>query len=272
MQCISPILIRKGGQRNFVPCGKCLFCLATKRADWSFRINQELKQSVTSHFLTLTYDDNTMPYSDSNLHTLAKRDIVLFTKRIRKDNSNVTPYPLRYYTVGEYGTVTNRPHYHSVMFNLSKEISDNITSYWKNGMCHVGDVQPASIHYVTKYVINRVGEYAGREPPFALMSRRPGIGANYLDTHRNWHLQNLRNYTQVNGQMARLPRYYKEKLFSSTQRRRMAEESLILLDEDYQKQIESLTKYHEDPYHYHDERIQYMHDHVKEKVNTLNKF
>jgi len=264
MRCISPILVRSNGRRDFVPCGRCNHCLQTKRFDWSFRLLQEAKQATSAYFLTMTYDADHLQSPSLN-----KRDVQLFTKRLRKENST----KLRYYTVGEYGTQTMRPHYHSIMFNLDLEVVTRLSDYWKLGNCYVGDVEIASIHYVTKYVVNRSGmDLGGREPPFSLMSRKPGIGSRYLDTHRGWHRSAMRNYTQVNGEIARLPRYYKDKFFTDVERANLALASIEQADLDYELAVSRLSKFHDDPYHYYDERISAQHDAIKSKVNHSNRF
>lgn len=270
MRCISPLLIRTNGRRDFVPCGKCNYCLETKRNDWSFRLAQEQKVSHTAAFLTLTYDNT--PVSDSGVSTLVKRDLQLFTKRLRKFNSEQCPWPLRYYSVGEYGTNgTNRAHYHSIMFNIARPLLPKIKDIWGLGMVKVGTVEPASIHYVTKYVINRPGEYQGREPPFAMMSKRPGIGSNYTDSHKKWHRADMRNFTQVNGQVGRLPRYYKEKFFNELERQKLAVESIEHANTQYWEILDALSKHHPDPAAYYDERIRDGHEKVTSKINDKNK-
>lgn len=263
MRCISPILVRSNGRRDFVPCGKCNYCLQTKRFDWSFRLYQESKSAVSANFLTMTYDDDHL-----RSPSLCKRDVQLFTKRVRKDNSA----KLRYYTVGEYGTRTLRPHYHSIMFNMDLEVVTRLSDYWRLGNCYVGEVSMASINYVTKYVINRTIDYGGLDPPFSLMSRRPGIGSRYLDTHRAWHRSDMRNYTQVHGEIGRLPRYYKDKFFTDVERSIMALDSVESGDLDYVESVERLSKFHADPYLYYDERIRHQHDAVISKVNYSSKF
>lgn len=164
-QCIHPIQLGK----NKVPCGKCNFCLQSKRADWSFRLANELKRAKTAVFLTITYDEANVPYVDAEdgpVQSLCMRDIQLFTKSLRQANAAKVDWPLRYYTVGEYGTQTFRPHYHSIMFNLHFEVLKDVGKFWKKGHIQAGTVTPASIHYVTKYVINRtLMEYDVREPP-----------------------------------------------------------------------------------------------------------
>lgn len=109
-------------------------------------------------------------------------------------------------------------------------------------------------------------------PPFALMSRRPGIGDRYVHTHRQWHIQGLKNYTQVNGVYARLPRFYKEKFFTPLQRERMALDSLVQADSDYWEEMNRLKKFHRDPQAYYEECIVHAHDQVKSKLNDNSIF
>lgn len=272
MRCISPILVRQSGRRDFVPCGKCNFCLETKRSDWTFRLQSELKDSLTSSFLTFTYTDESVPHSDAGLLTLCKRDVQLFTKRLRFENAKVCDWPVRYYTVGEYGTRTVRPHYHSIMFNVHSSVVNDLPALWGKGHFKIGTVETASIHYVAKYVINRVGEYSGREPPFALMSKRPGIGARYLRTHRDWHKSGLRNYTKEHGQISRLPRYYKDKFFNSHERALLAANAVDHSTAAYLDEIERIAPFHEDPYYYFEERSRVEHETITSKINDKNIF
>ena len=280
MRCISPLLIKKSGRRDFVPCGKCNFCLARRRADWTFRLVQELKVSVASTFLTLTYDELSLygPHlldqeriSRVGIPQLCKRDMQLFTKRVRKENETLCDYPIRYYSVGEYGSNTLRPHYHSIMFNLHPRLLMRISDIWKLGHVYVGDVTTASIHYVTKYVINAPGEYPGREPPFSLISNRPGIGVNYLATHTQWHREDLKNYTKINGQISSIPRYYKNRLFTDSERKILAAEAVALADVAYLDEILFKAEFNSNPALCYDESVSSAHDSIHSKINQLNK-
>lgn len=273
MRCISPVFVRSMWMH--VPCGKCNWCLSLKRADWSFRIRQEMNEATTSFFLTLTYEDSKLKYGVDP--TLCKEDLQLYIKRLREDHRKYSDRSLRYYAVGEYGTVTERPHYHIILFNVHRLVQ--VQKQWREGFVHIGDVTPASIHYCTKYVINRSSELGGdRAPPFALMSRRPGLGANYLTQEMiDWHRTGQRNFTKVNGQIGRLPRYYKDKLFTSREKERFYQEALLLADVEYQKEIDRLMIHcdfesHELAARYYDSRDWFNHDRVKNKVNALNKF
>lgn len=301
MQCISPILIRSnpgksrhyvdtdgvdrfasntakalgasGLRRDYVPCGQCNFCLANKRQDWSFRLNQELKKSENAHFLTFTYNDSSLPVTSYHEQpTLCKSHVQLLKKRLRQGNLKYAPWPIRYFTVGEYGTETDRPHYHSIVFNLHSEVVNRLHDYWKFGNSFVGTVTPASIGYVTKYVINRHKDNPGREPPFSLMSRRPGIGSAYLDTHTDWHRDSMRNYTMVNGKVSRLPRFYKDKMFSDVERAALAEESLELAEFAYVDDLKRYSRFYRDPSLYYDDVNNLRHELITSKINLSNQF
>lgn len=260
MKCVSAIQVTsKEGERHFVPCGKCLFCLQTKRMDWSFRLLEELRECSSAFFITLTYAVDPL--------SICKRDLQLFFKRLRKFNSK----KIRYYAVGEYGTKLGRPHYHAIVFNIDLMRKDELVNLWSHGQVFVGTVSPASVAYVTKYVINRVGEYPGRDPPFALMSRKPGIGANYLVRMRAWHLEDLRMYAVDGGQKRRLPRFYKDKLFSKGQKLYAAMNSTRTSVEDYWKELEELS-HNVDPAHSYDEAFYRKHELMFVSLNDKNKF
>lgn len=269
-KCISPIWIRKTGQH--VPCGKCNFCLAVKRADWSFRLAQELRVSSTSMFLTMTYADEHLPVSDHGRPTLVKEDCQNFMKRLRRENEKHTNEKIRFYLVGEYGTKTLRPHYHAIIFNVHAKAERVLGTLWPKGHTMVGRVAPASIHYVTKYVINRVGDHVTQAAPFALMSNRPGLGINYVLSHGYWHRKENRDFTQVNGVIARIPRYLREKIFSKLERQLIKINFDAISNDVYWKEIERLSKFHANPEAYYYEQMCDAHDRVHSKINLLDKF
>lgn len=270
MNCVSPVCLRVGKRLQFVPCGKCNFCLESRRADWSFRLHQELKVSKSANFLTLTYNDSEVPWTDNGL-SLCKRDVQLFTKSLREcDRSDGWP-SLRYYTVGEYGSNTLRPHYHSIMFNLHKATVARLPEIWKKGFVHVGEVSQASIHYVTGYVVNRVKGLEGKQDPFALMSK--GLGKNYLESNGWWHKGDvLRSYVMHDGFKQRLPRCYRDKLFSIREKEAIAKELVSTMDEAKRLEIRELAKFHPNPDVYLFERLVQAYDRVNEekfKANAL---
>lgn len=61
--------------------------------------------------------------------------------------------------------------------------SPYLDSIWKNGFVTVGSCSAESIGYVARYALKKVralDRSTMREAPFALMSRRPGIGAPFF--------------------------------------------------------------------------------------------
>lgn len=224
MQCLAPWNIPKPNglgttDRIEVPCGKCAGCLDTRRNEWTNRLKFELEESTSAYFVTLTYSDEHLIYG-KEYGTVSKRDFQLFIKRLRKKSTE----KIRYYAVGEYGTQTYRPHYHIILFNLAHEQINYISKEWTYGHVQIGTVTGGSIHYVTKYHLNRTDYPEGSEPPFCLMSRNPGIGSGYVDKYAAYHEGNIsRNYIlHRGGQISRLPRFYKNKLYSDDERKLIA--------------------------------------------------
>lgn len=229
--------------RVTVPCGKCPECLANKRSQWSFRLSQELKYTeFNSFFITLTYDDFHLPFAvpeiGSNMvgsPTLVKSDLQLFFKRLRKKLAT----NIRYYAVGEYGTRTSRPHYHAIVFNIDLDMvafHDQVLKAWKQGQIHIGSVEPASIHYVTKYCITHVKnnhDSRCRAKEFTLMSNKPGLGSKYVVQHERWHhADKSRMYAVTEGGFkVGLPRYYRDKLYSRSTLKRNAKKSELLREQ-----------------------------------------
>lgn len=81
----------------------------------------EDKYSATSHFLTLTYDDDKLPFI--NDLTGEYTDIpVVFRPHVpeffRKLRYILDGRKLKYYCVSEYGPTTQRPHLHALVFGL----------------------------------------------------------------------------------------------------------------------------------------------------------
>ncbi len=215
MQCTKPILVRHTNRELCdpavrVPCGKCIDCLQNKRAEWTFRLMQELKICDSANFVTLTYNDKYRPGE------LVKKDVQLFIKRVR---AHVAPIKIRYFFVGEYGPETGREHYHGIIYNLPDELE--VLDKWTKdgesmGFVHVGTVTQASIHYVTKYMLkNLKSRPYGKTIPFAIMSKKPGLGTNYVTDYKDYHANRTDSFATLPGGIKqRLPRHIKDKIFT----------------------------------------------------------
>lgn len=206
--------------------------MANKRAEWSFRLIQEQQSAQNAWFVTLTYSDENICYSNSEYPSLNKLDLQLWMKKLRRRIDRMSTHlynfqmatnekkQIRYYTVGEYGTQTQRPHYHSILFNVPKMELKQAHLTWKHGSVHIGAVTPASIHYVTGYIMGQNKKLSlelGRQPEFALMSRNPGIGISYIERKSDWNKKNQYNYVISNGFKQSIPRYYKDKIFNKSE-------------------------------------------------------
>lgn len=168
------------GHSHLVNCGKCPICQERKRLSWSLRMQEEHHASETADFITLTYAVN--PVNQYGLETLDYKDLKDFIKALKQRQKRQFNSTFRYFAVGEYGTKSGRPHYHLITFNLHPGLIEQIPETWNKGLVHRGDVEPASIHYCTKYLLKEVGkDYTHQEKPKSFQSRKPPIGINYVN-------------------------------------------------------------------------------------------
>lgn len=190
-----------------LPCGKCLGCRMDKARTWAIRCLHESEMHEDNCFLTLTL-------SDENLHDLDKRDLQLFFKRLRKA---LNGRRVSYYAVGEYGSLTARPHYHALVFGWFPSDayywsgngqtalfrSSFLERLWPFGNSLVGSVSYESACYVSRYCAKVLGSGG-----FALMSRNPAIGRDWyrkygseVSAHDGCHIPSTDCFV-------RPPRYY----------------------------------------------------------------
>jgi len=209
-----------------VPCGQCIGCRQDRARDWSVRIRHEATLHDESSFLTLTYSDEHLPANES----VNVRDLQLFFKRLRKQ---IEPTKVRYYACGEYGDETRRPHYHAIVFGYDfpdkKKYrksktghilyrSETLDGLWPSGQCDIGNVTRETGSYVARYCLKKVtgppseAHYGGRQPEFAVMSTRPGIGYGWFQKYESDAFPSA--FIVLNGQKYPVPRYYKSKLRS----------------------------------------------------------
>lgn len=214
MACPTPNRIKDPSKRGLfldVPCGRCGNCLEQRRTYWTFRMHEELRNHDSAAFITLTYA--IAPLSPQNVPTIEKKHLQDFLKRLRH---HLDGRKVRYYAIGEYGTETQRPHYHAIIFGLHETEIEYVQKAWSLGHSMATPVNEARIHYVTKFHLNYLPKSqrpTTKQDEFALMSRNPGIGASYLDRAANYHLETGNQFVMLNGFKLPLPRYYSNKLW-----------------------------------------------------------
>jgi len=204
-----------------VPCGKCIGCKTDKTNEWAARCYHESKLHEENCFVTLTYDDQNLPPGG----TLVKEHIQKFIHDLRQ---KIAPKKVRYYLAGEYGEKLSRPHYHLLLFGYSfpdrillsrnnkagQELytSEELSGLWKYGLHSIGHVDISSAKYVAGYTAKKItGEkadshYSGRIPEFAMMSKRPGIGHDWIMKYKSDVYP--KDYFHIQGIRHRPSRYY----------------------------------------------------------------
>ena len=237
-----------------VPCGKCVNCINRKAAQWGFRLMQEVKRSTSACFLTFTYDDQNLKFSENGYPTLYKKDYQDFVKRLRKKHTTSNKENrIKYYAVGEYGDDTHRPHYHAIMFNLPKNYITNIAplnDVWQNGFIHFGNVKAESIRYVTGYMNKEATDYTygindDRAKQFSIMSKN--IGDNWLTPAMIDYYRSRKSITIVkeNGELMSMPRYYKQKIFNQLELNIINKDMQAIFDEDFTTLVNKTHDRHE---------------------------
>lgn len=217
-----------------LPCGGCIGCRLDRTGDWSMRCMHESEMHPQNSFISLTYDDEHLPED----YSIKKRVFQLFMKRLRK---KYQPKKIRFYSCGEYGPLTLRPHYHSILFNhdFNDKIfwkttpqgndlytSKSLDEIWGLGFTTVGDVTYQSAGYVAQYVMKKItGERASAhylrtnpltnlvvqcEPEFSLQSTVPGIGTTWYEKFKNDCFPS--DFLVVDGKQHRVPHFYSNKL------------------------------------------------------------
>lgn len=204
-----------------IPCGKCEVCLKNRAREWSVRLLNELELNPVACFLTLTYDEDSLPLSPYYMQTagrfeptLVPEHLTKFWKRLRKRFSD---RKIRYYAVGEYGSKSLRPHYHAVVFGWRPDsvyrvgrslVSLEIEDLWPYGQNVVGSVGRESIHYVCGYLVKSIYKHSTMEcPPFSRMSQGLGLAFAMLQADK---IESLSFH--ADGRKAPVPRYYLKKL------------------------------------------------------------
>lgn len=217
MGCYHPITVlnKKTGFGTLpAPCGGCEGCRKQRAADWSFRLLEEMKNHQLSLFATLTYSDENVRASPSGVLSLNKKDLQNFFKRLRKRSYS----KIKYYACGEYGSRTFRPHYHAIIFGAT---ANAVANAWEAGHSDFGEVNIKTIQYVTGYIIKpkTVGFNPDddRQREFSHMSR--GLGLSHLTPEMIEYYEKTGNsFVVVDQAKQRLPRYYRDKIFTEAER------------------------------------------------------
>lgn len=212
-----------------LPCGQCIGCRMDRSRSWALRCVHEASLHKDNCFITLTYNDDYLPYPPS----VSVRDCQLFLKRLRKFSGRL----IKMVYCGEYGETSMRPHYHFILFGYDFSdkvhfknndngdklyVSADLLRLWPYGNHFIGDVTWQSSAYVARYIIKkRNGTYADEYytvvddstgevfrlvSEFFHQSRRPGIGKGWIDKYSSDVYPE--DYVVHDNRKYRPPRYY----------------------------------------------------------------
>lgn len=254
-------------QPVLVPCRRCVGCQMATAREWSIRCFHEATLHST-HFkdsetglvtelpnnvmVTLTYDEESLPKNG----VLSPDHLKNFIRRLSRKRG----HPARQFSCGEYGGVTSRPHYHTILFNESLDdryqittpdgqtlsLSHTLDQLWPYGRATVDDLNWPQTRYVAGYVAKKsrdeanltgplteaidqeTGNYyiEALQPEYRSMSRNPGIAKHWIES--NYQRVYLDDQVVINGQELPPPTFYDRwlrrhdhRLYSRIQHRRL---------------------------------------------------
>lgn len=218
-----------------LPCGQCIGCRIERTRQWATRCMHEASLHDDKCFITLTYDDEHLPWD----HSLNKQHFQAFMKRLRWKYQDKT---IRFFHCGEYGDQLQRPHYHALLFNhtfldltlwseregINTYVSEELQKLWPYGFSTVGEVTWESAAYCARYATKKITGAKAKEhywlqltedlkvevqPEYATMSLKPGIGRDWYEAYKGDCYPS--DFITHKGKKLRVPRYY-DKLLDET--------------------------------------------------------
>jgi len=187
-------------------------CKSKRAVDWATRCRHEIACHNENCFITLTYDNDSLPS-----YLIVKDEFQKFIKKLRKK----TKSKLKYIVSHEYGGKTGRPHHHAIIFgwNPSKQeflreapsgeplfISEEVNQLWPHGYHSIGTANEKTAYYIAAYslkssthdVINDDNGQIIQVSDSMDASKNKAIGYEYF----------LKNAEQLVNSSCQLPRYY----------------------------------------------------------------
>lgn len=230
------------GSSLALPCGRCNGCLSDKAQQWAMRCMHESQMHPRNCFITLTYDNETVPQD----YSVKLRDWQLFMKRLRK---RVGTNSIRFFACGEYGENGLRPHYHALLFgydfadkkfwrkNKNGDLiyrSELLNEIWgKSTINEIGNVSYKSARYCAAYIVKKQLNFHNPEyyvrvspvdghvyevaPEFAVMSRKPGLGTTWFEKFKQDAFPS--DFLIVEGKRVKPPLFYLNKIAEAEQQK-----------------------------------------------------
>lgn len=232
-----------------IPCGHCTACRLEHSRQWANRCMLEMEQHEENCFITLTYNDENMPITDTSQRefeygeyepipykTLRRKDLTKFIKRLRW-SLDYYKYgkKIKIFASGEYSP-NGRPHYHIIIFGWKPKdlefykrsslgynyyVSSLINKLWPFGYAVIGEATWETCAYTARYVMKKVNNNLsaffglnGIENEFMTCSLRPAIGKEWYTSHNQYYANFSSYYAKTdNGSRPIYHTRYFDKLF-----------------------------------------------------------
>ena len=227
-----------------LPCSKCIECRLEQARDSAVRCVHEAKMYENNSFITLTYSEEQLKSPKlqyEHFQTFIKdlRDQILlktlkkialtreeYLARPKPERELIyKPIEIAFFATGEYGEITKRPHWHSIIFNwqpndlqfkytsdLGHKVftSQVLTDLWGRGNAELGSVTFESAGYVARYSAKKLVHGKDQDHDFHPIHKRStkhAIGKKFLESY--WQdLFNSGSVSLEGGTTCSIPRYY----------------------------------------------------------------
>lgn len=150
MKCRHQVVQKtKDGFYYVRPCGQCKECRINDTRSWYVRSRFELKKKERPfhYFLTLTYNDESLPEDGF----CSKEHLKKFLNNL---NTSFSLY-MRYYACSDYGSINNRAHYHAILCTTVKLRQAQVERIWKKGFVYLKTLNDKNLKYVLRYTVKK---------------------------------------------------------------------------------------------------------------------
>lgn len=216
-------------------CGRCIECKLQKSNSWKIRLWEEIKtQQIRPWFVTLTISNENLVKIQSRInkniegYELDNETATEATRIFLEHHRYKTGKSVRHWLITELGHEgTENIHLHGIIwYNNIEEIRNN----WQHGWIfprpeNVNNnvVNNKTINYITKYVTKMDLQHLYYNPKI-LCSK--GIGSNYINKeninrHKFKGKDTIVTYKTPTGHEMALPTYYRNKLWTETEREKL---------------------------------------------------
>lgn len=253
--CLYPQLIRnpkyKANKKNggvipipidprvlYVPigCSECIECRNQKARSWQIRLLEEVKTNTNGKFITLTFSNENYAKLRTNADDLKALQILPQLKGYTLDNQIATKAlrlflerwrkkfktSLRHFTITELGHEnTENIHLHGILW--TNESFKTIEKIWNYGYIWPSQderkhnyVNAETVNYIIKYITKKDLLHKNYK---SIILASPGIGSQYrYHDHKFNNTETIEYYRTSTGHKMALPIYYRNKIFTDTER------------------------------------------------------